>query len=190
MANHLKMATIDSILLLHERGWSSRRIARHLGIHRDTVARCLKQSKQARTPIGSAESKLGQAPIGSEDFKLGQALIGSEGTGTPSLTPVSAVSDNAPRRPQPSLCEPFRIHFRQAGTGPTAQRIAKTWRRAPLTGKYHSVRRLFAGFRNPSAVAFSPAEVVPEKKPRSTSGTVFCIQQLTAARRSHVFASS
>jgi hypothetical protein len=78
MANHLKMATIDSILLLHARGWSSRRIARHLGIHRDTVSRCLKQSKQARALIGSAQSKLGQAPIGSEDPVM------------PSLVPATA----------------------------------------------------------------------------------------------------
>lgn len=39
MANQLKMAMIDTIVTLLERGWSYRRIARELGIHRETVAR-------------------------------------------------------------------------------------------------------------------------------------------------------
>ena len=41
MANQLNMATIDTILTLRQQGWSVRRIARTLGIHRDTVARHL-----------------------------------------------------------------------------------------------------------------------------------------------------
>ena len=56
MANLLKMALIESIFTLHERGWSARRIARELGIHRETVARHLQQepvpSKPAIAPIG------------------------------------------------------------------------------------------------------------------------------------------
>jgi len=39
MANQLKMAMIDTIVTLLERRWSYRRIARELGIHRETVAR-------------------------------------------------------------------------------------------------------------------------------------------------------
>jgi len=37
MANHLKMAEIQAIRVLHERGWSCRRIARELDIHRETA---------------------------------------------------------------------------------------------------------------------------------------------------------
>ncbi len=39
MANQLKMAVVNAILTLRERGWSQRRIARELGIDRETVAR-------------------------------------------------------------------------------------------------------------------------------------------------------
>lgn len=39
MANRLKMAMVHAIVGLLERGWSQRRIARELGIHRETVAR-------------------------------------------------------------------------------------------------------------------------------------------------------
>jgi IS30 family transposase len=54
MANQLKMATIDGIQTLHQRGWSNRRIARALGIHRDTVAHHLRRAKPAGAPTGSA----------------------------------------------------------------------------------------------------------------------------------------
>jgi len=39
MANQLKMAMVNAILTLKQRGWSGRRIARELGIDRETVAR-------------------------------------------------------------------------------------------------------------------------------------------------------
>ena len=39
MANQLKMAEVHSILTLHKRGWSFRRIGRDLGIHRETAHR-------------------------------------------------------------------------------------------------------------------------------------------------------
>jgi DNA-binding NarL/FixJ family response regulator len=37
MMNRLKMAMIETILSLHQRGWSNRGIARDLGIDRDVV---------------------------------------------------------------------------------------------------------------------------------------------------------
>ena len=42
MANQLKMADIQSVLALHNNGWSARRIARDLGINRETVGRYLR----------------------------------------------------------------------------------------------------------------------------------------------------
>lgn len=55
MANLLKMALIDSIQSLRAQRWSFRRIARELGIHRETVARYVRlaQSKPAKAPLGS-----------------------------------------------------------------------------------------------------------------------------------------
>ena len=44
MANRLKMALVQSILTLHGHGWSRRRIARELGVHRETVGRHVDQS--------------------------------------------------------------------------------------------------------------------------------------------------
>ena len=52
MANQLKMADIQAILALHGHGWSGRRIARELGIHRGTVSGYVRQadSKPASAP--------------------------------------------------------------------------------------------------------------------------------------------
>ena len=39
MANRLKMGTVEALLALVARGWSQRRIARELGINRETAGR-------------------------------------------------------------------------------------------------------------------------------------------------------
>ena len=56
MANLLKMANVQSILLLHAQGWTQRRIARELGIDRGTVSRYVqaleRNSKPAIPPTG------------------------------------------------------------------------------------------------------------------------------------------
>ncbi len=44
MANRLKMATVEAILALAARGWSQRRIARELGVNRETVGRYVAQA--------------------------------------------------------------------------------------------------------------------------------------------------
>ena len=56
MANQLKMAKVNAIKTLGERGWSQRRIAETLGINRRTVARYL----------GEEASKCAEAPPGPE----------------------------------------------------------------------------------------------------------------------------
>lgn len=58
MANRLEMAMIQAIQQLHAAGLSRRAIARTLGVHRDTVARVLRQSQPEPEPAS--------APSGSE----------------------------------------------------------------------------------------------------------------------------
>lgn len=65
MANQLKMALVQSILTLHARGWSRRRIARELGVHRETVGRYVDrpESKPAtNAPTGSTGSRRAGSP--------------------------------------------------------------------------------------------------------------------------------
>ncbi len=61
MANLLNVAMIESIQALHAQQWSARRIARELGVDRETVGKYLRRgscdSKPANLPTGSAGSK-------------------------------------------------------------------------------------------------------------------------------------
>lgn len=63
MANRLKMATVQSILTLHERGWSQRRIAIELDVNRETVSRYVELARQANRLAAEAISKPANAPI-------------------------------------------------------------------------------------------------------------------------------
>lgn len=110
MANALKMALIEAILSLRRRGWSRRRIARELGIDRETVSRHLRAasepSKPANAPTGSvgsaADPKPAIAPIGSDAIvgasKPANAPTGSEvpGTDVAQASPAPAGASSVP----------------------------------------------------------------------------------------------
>ena len=59
MANRLRMDLVHTILSLHNLRWPARRIARELGIHRETVARNIRLAGEGPKPAR-------QAPLGSE----------------------------------------------------------------------------------------------------------------------------
>jgi transposase len=119
MANQLSMAIIDTIRTLAQQGWSIRRIAKTLGIHRDTVARHLRPAKPAGALTGTTTANQAGAP-----------------TGSAMPAPTSTTQ-------QSSLCEPFRIVIQtKIDQGLTAQRIYQDLvREHGFAGKYHSVRR-------------------------------------------------
>lgn len=94
MANQLRMDTVQAIWALKKQGWSDRRIARELGIHRTTVAGHLR-SKPTKVPTGS-----GNLPTGREALR-------------------EAVEERTR-----SLCEPFReLILAKLEQGLSAQRI-------------------------------------------------------------------
>src|SRR4030042_1023795 len=72
MANRLKMATVQSILSLHEKGWTQQKIAHALGIDRGTVSRYVRRAAEsaqwdrrpAHSTAGTADSKPAIAPTG------------------------------------------------------------------------------------------------------------------------------
>ena len=83
MANHLKMADIQLIRALRERGWSFRRIGRELGIHRDTARRycVLTESGENRPnpPAGSEGQNRPNLPTGSDGQNRPNPPTGSSG---------------------------------------------------------------------------------------------------------------
>jgi transposase len=192
MANLLSMAKIDSILTLHQRNWSIRRIAKELGLHRDTVARHLRLLEQTappaapeadvslvkigQAPLGAPAVKIGQAPLGAEQPKMGQAPLGVEGP--------------AVRTPSPSLCEPFRaLILDQLSAGLTAQRIFQDLvRDHGFAGKYHSVRRFVRRLSQGRPLPFRRMECAPGEEAQVDFGTGAPILLADGKRRrTHVF---
>ncbi len=97
MSNRLKMAMIHSIQLLHSMHWSQRRIARELGIDRETVRKYLacglEEAKPAIPPTGSDGSKPATlagvpAPAIGETGPDGSAEI--EGGSRPAISPIGS----------------------------------------------------------------------------------------------------
>jgi hypothetical protein len=113
MANRLKMALAESIHTLYQRGWSQRRIARELGINRETVAGHLKSLSPAPKP---ANAPLGSGPV-ADDSKPANAPLGPE----PHLATTQATAGEPGRL---SGCEPWRAQIlEKLLLGLSAQRI-------------------------------------------------------------------
>src|ERR1700756_1411824 len=55
MSNLLKVSLLAAIYSLHDKGWSQRRIARELGLNRETVGRYLRLAKPANSTVGFEE---------------------------------------------------------------------------------------------------------------------------------------
>lgn len=162
MAYRLKMALIEAIVSLKARGWSNRRIARELGVDRDTVSRQLR-SNAAKAPIGisevPAEANAAKAPIG---------------------------SSSATR----SVCEPFRdLILAKLDDGLTAQRIFQDLvREHGFAAHYHSVRRFVRHLDGGRPLPFRRMECDPGEEVQVDFGTGAPIVGPDGKRRrTHVF---
>jgi transposase len=199
MPNLLKAAMIDTIWSLHQRGWSKRRIARELGIDRETVARQLRQiqagSKPAIAPpgsaTGSADSKPAIAPSGSapsdNDSKPAIAPPGSTDLVGPGVEAIAAASARAGRL---SDCEPFRQSIRdQIDLGLTAQRIYQDLvTEHGFAGSYYSVRRFVRQLEAKQELPFRRLECGPGEEVQVDFGKGGFIQDGEGRkRRPHVF---
>ena len=147
MANQLKMALVQSIITLHGHGWSRRRIARELGIHRETVGRYVDRPGDGSKPAANA-------PLGSEGSDpASNAPIGS---GAPK--PAS----NAPTG-SPSVAAGWRsVIIDKLDQGLSAQRIYQDLiTDHGYTGSYYSVRRLTRKLTGATPAPFRRMECEP-----------------------------
>jgi transposase len=167
MANQLKMAVVQAIIGLLDQGWSYRRIARELGIHRETVARYdrLRQSKPANPPPGS----------------------GVTGSSKPAnATPGSMVPDRS--LGPPSYCQPFEdIIKKKLEIGLSGQRI---WQDLvsdySFNGSYSSVKRYLRRLGNSTPLPFRRMECEPGKEAQVDFGSGAWIINDGRKRRPHV----
>ena len=128
--NALKVNQQQAILALGARGWSRRRIARELGVDRETVGKYLDAAKPAISTAGSEASA---------DSKPAIPTLGSSEAADPK-TALSTAGSPAGRR---SLCEPLRgVIETGLQAGLSAQRLFQDLTAEHgFTGSYQSVKR-------------------------------------------------
>jgi len=152
MANHLKVAMVNAILTLHRRGWSNRRIARELGVHRETVGRYIRRAgqraKPANAPLGSEGDQLSKpanAPSGSAAADGDQEAVKSGASG-----PISR-------------CEPWRkVILAKLESDLSAQRIYQDLvTEYSFEGSYYSVRRFVRRLGQSRPLPFRRMECQP-----------------------------
>ena len=173
MANRLKMAAVESIYTLLERGHSRRWIARTLGIDRATVRRYAELARRGSKPAG--------APPGSEGV-------------VPTVNPNPATAP--PGSPgfcgpvQTSACEPFRdLILAKLELGLSATVI---WQdlvaEHDFPAKYHSVRRYVQKLCRTSPLPFRRMECEPGAEAQIDFGQgAPVVQPDGKRRRPHVF---
>jgi transposase len=202
MSNQLKVAMIETILSLRQRGWSQRRIARELGIDRQTVARYLHQqsssAKPAIAPLGSADedrqAKPANAPLGSppRDERANPAIapLGS--------IPLDNTADQEPlteteqvsRAGRASDCLPWRAIIQtKLESGLSAQRIYQDLlAEHGFTGSYYSVRRFVRHLDATQPLPFRRLECAPGEEAQVDFGSGAPVLLADGKRRrTHVF---
>ena len=156
--NRLKMADVQSILTLHSRGWSRRRIARELGVDRETVGRYVRLSALAQPQVVSGQNQP-EAPAGAPGIGPGasaalaiqnqpEAPPGSAKLATGGSAELAA--DGSTTEGQVvaagsrSRCEAWRqVIVQKLAQGHTAQRIYQDLAgEHGYAGSYYSVLRL------------------------------------------------
>jgi transposase len=157
MSNRLKVAMIAVILSLHRKGWSQRRIANELEIHRETVARYLRQVRAAPKPA--------IAPSGSD---VPEATPSADAP-----VPGSPGDRGGSARGRLSDCEPWRdiIQFK-CNQGLSAQRILQDLTSEhSFQGSYYTVRRFVRRLEPVHELPFRRLECEPGDEAQVDFGT-------------------
>lgn len=176
MANELGMAEQGAVLGLLAQGWSQRRVARALGLHRDTVRRYARQGAvcdpkgKSKTPgpspgRGGARGEEVPSRTGPEaDPKQatpGEVAPGSGAVADPAAGPeLGAAATGAGSRSQ---CEPFAALIQtKLEQGLTAQRIYQDLVSGHgFSGAYNSVKRYVRRLGRAQELPFRRLECAP-----------------------------
>ena len=132
MSNVLKVSHQEAIRGLHQKGWSQRRIARELGIHRQTVNR-----------YSEGDSKCTSISIPGFGEESDSKCTTISNSGSESVVGREPAVSIAGRFGRKSWCEPFEAAINsKMGTGLSAQRIYQDLvEEKGFAGSYQSVCR-------------------------------------------------
>jgi len=170
MANQLKMDMVNAILTLKQRGWSQRRIARELGINRETVARYINLPDAGPKPATNA-------PPGSEGSK-------------PANAPTGFVDEAIAKSGPENQCEPLRkVVQDKLQCGLSRQRIYQDLRdEHGFEGSYYSVRRFVKRLGQDTPIPFRRMECMPGEQAQIDFGAGAPVVRPDGKRkRPHVF---
>jgi len=175
--NILNVNIQHSISTLAANGWSRRRIARELGINRETVGRYLSlaQSKPAIPLTGKGAEAESKPAI---------SLTGSEGDLV--SKPAIVHTGSAGRQ---SLCAPLQEVIEKAiGAGLSAQRIYQDLVSGHgFAGRYHSVQRFVRHLRATEPIPFVRMEVTPGQEAQVDFGQGAWVIDQGKRKRPHLF---
>jgi len=174
--NVLTVSLQLSIQALHARGWSRRRIARELGVHRKTVAGYIAEPK---LPISTAGSGDG------EEAKVAISTTGSE----PGLEAKAAISTAGSPAGRVSLCREFLPMIEAAVTaGLSGTRIHQDLVAAHgFTGSYESVKRCVRIVARQLELPYRRMECAPGEEMQVDFGQGAWIEADGKRRRPHLF---
>lgn len=172
MANLLNVALIESILSLRAQSWSCRRIARELGVDRETVGKYVRERLGGQNPPNLPTGPAGPKPASLEGVPAPK----------PADRPIGSLAEPAPSKPasnQPtgsagpaSKCEPLReLISAQVAEGLTARRIHQDLGGDASGVGYDSVRRFIQRLGRTRALPFRRMECGPGEEAQVDFGT-------------------
>ena len=173
MSNHLKVAMIDIISSLHRKGWSQRRIARELGIARETVARYLKQVRPAPKPANAPPARSARTSSQNQPMRP-PARMSSISRRVQTVPLLGSANDDSSRtRGRRSDCEPWRdIIQSKRNQGLSAQRIYQDLASEhSFQGSYFTVRRFVRRLEPVHELPFRRLECEPGDEAQVDFGT-------------------
>ena len=177
--NQLNVSLQHSIMTLAAHGWSHRRIARELNIHRETVGRHLRLagSKRAKVLTGSEPDPTAKPAI---------SLTGSEPA--LELKPAIPLTGSLAAGRQ-SLCVPLQVVIESAvQAGLSAQRIYQDLIcDHAFTGGYHSVQRFVRQLLQTQPVPFVRMEVAAGQEAQVDFGQGAWVMVEGKRKRPHLF---
>lgn len=165
--NQLKVHRQQSIVNLHQQGWSKRKIARELGLDRVTVRKYLAAAKSPTPLTGSAPSEVPKSPA---------PLTG---------LPAAPAGSGSAR----SSCEPYREHIAAAlAQGLSLVRVHQDLvAEHQFAGSYHAVRRLARKLATALELPFRRLECEPGQEAQVDFGQGAPIVEADKRRRPHLF---
>ena len=187
--NQLEMDIQQAISTLSRGGWSQRRIARELGIDRETVARYRRLAREAEAP------KPAIPPAGSQPVEEANPAIvppGLEVTMAPSDPPAEssnpAISPAGSKSGRVSHCEPFESFIKEGlDAGLSAQRIYQDLvSEQKFTGSYDSVKRFVRQLERANPLPFRRMESEPGQEAQVDFGQGAWVVEDGQRHRPHV----